>query len=132
MPSPTVEIKLEDILVAIQKDLNDLKNGVNDLKVSQAEIKGEIKTLDEKLTGQITALDQRLTGQITALDQRLTGQITALDQRLTGQINTLDEKVSGIGKRVENQEFLNRGVLTALIIALIAGAAKIFGWLPPA
>jgi len=110
MPNPTVEIKLEDILVSIQKDLGDLKNGVNDLKVFQAEIKGEIKTLDEKLTG----------------------QITALDQRLTGQIKTLDEKVSGIGKRVENQEFLNRGVLTALIVALIAGAAKIFGWLPAA
>jgi hypothetical protein len=53
-------------------------------------------------------------------------------ERLTGQIKTLDEKVSGIGKRVENQEFLNSGVLTALIVALIAGAAKIFGWLPAA
>ncbi|MBE9176689.1 hypothetical protein IQ225_17745 [Synechocystis salina LEGE 06155] len=90
MTSPTVEFKLEEILVSIQKDLNDLK-------VSQAEIKGEIKVLDEKLTGQIKALD---------------------------------EKVTGIGKRVENQEFLNRGVLITLIVALIAGAAKIFGWLP--
>jgi hypothetical protein len=97
MPNPTVEIKLEDILVGIQKDLKEIRDDLTDLKVSQAEIKGEIKTLDEKLSG---------------------------------QVKTLDEKVTGIGKRLENQEFLNRGILAALIVALIAGAAKIFGWLP--
>jgi len=97
MPNPTVEIKLEDILISIQKDLKEIRDDLTDLKVSQAEIKGEIKTLDEKLSG---------------------------------QIKTLDEKVTGIGKRLENQEFLNRGILAALIVALIAGAAKLFGWLP--
>jgi chromosome segregation ATPase len=97
MPNPTVEIKLEDILVSIQKDLKEIRDDLADLKVSQAEIKGEIKTLDEKLSG---------------------------------QVKTLDEKVTGIGKRLENQEFLNRGILAALIVALIAGAAKLFGWLP--
>jgi chromosome segregation ATPase len=97
MPNPTVEIKLEDILVSIQKDLKEIRDDLTDLKVSQAEIKGEIKTLDEKLSG---------------------------------QVKTLDEKVTGIGKRLENQEFLNRGILAALIVALIAGAAKLFGWLP--
>jgi len=33
----------------------------------------------------------------------------------------------------ENQtdwEFINRGVLVSLIVALIGGAAKLFGWLP--
>jgi Skp family chaperone for outer membrane proteins len=97
MPNPTVEIKLEDIFVSIQKDLKKIRDDLTDLKVSQAEIKGEIKTLDEKLSG---------------------------------QVKTLDEKVTGIGKRLENQEFLNRGILAALIVALIAGAAKLFGWLP--
>jgi hypothetical protein len=97
MPNPTVEIKLEDILVSIQKDLKEIRDDLTDLKVSQAEIKGEIKTLDEKLSG---------------------------------QVKTLDEKVTGIGKRLENQEFLNRGILAALIVALIASAAKLFGWLP--
>ena len=97
MPNPTVEIKLEDILVGIQKDLKEIRDDLTDLKVSQAEIKGEIKTLDEKLSG---------------------------------QVKTLDEKVTGIGKRLENQEFLNRGILAALIVALIAGAAKLFGFFP--
>ena len=42
----------------------------------------------------------------------------------------LDEQVSGIDKRLDNQEFLNRGILVAVIVALIGGAAKLFGWLP--
>ena len=108
MPNPTVEIKLEDILVSIQKDLKDIRDDLTDLKVSQVEIKGEIKALDEKLSG----------------------QVKILDEKLSGQVKTLDEKVTGIGKRLENQEFLNRGILAALIVALIAGAAKLFGWLP--
>ena len=108
MPNPIVEIKLEDILVSIQKDLKDIRDDLTDLKISQVEIKGEIKALDEKLSG----------------------QVKILDEKLSGQVKTLDEKVTGIGKRLENQEFLNRGILAALIVALIAGAAKLFGWLP--
>ncbi|MFM7578930.1 MAG: DUF4164 domain-containing protein, partial [Microcystaceae cyanobacterium] len=94
MPPTIVEVKLEDILAKIDSRLENIENGLTDLKISQVEIKGEIKALDEKLSG---------------------------------QVKTLDEKVTGMGKRLENQEFLNRGILTALIVALIAGAAKLFG-----
>jgi archaellum component FlaC len=108
MPNPTIEVKLEDVLAKIDSRLEHIENGLTDLKISQIEIKGEIKALDEKLSG----------------------QVKTFDEKLSEQIKTLDEKVSGIGKRLENQEFLNRGVLAALIIALIAGAAKLLGWLP--
>ena len=53
-----------------------------------------------------------------------------LDERLSGQINLLDEKVSGLGKRLENQEFTNRGILIGLIVVVLGGAAKFFGFLP--
>lgn len=73
---------------------------------------------------------ERLSGQIMALEEKLTGKITTLEEKLTGKISVLDEKVTGFGKRLENQEFTNRGILIALVVALIAGAAKLFGWLP--
>lgn len=92
-----IETDLKDILAKIDARLDRIEGTLNDLKISQAEIKGEINALDEKLSGQIKALD---------------------------------EKTTGIGKRLENQEFLNRGIATALIVALIAGAAKFFGILP--
>jgi hypothetical protein len=53
-----------------------------------------------------------------------------MEEKLSGQINVVDEKVTGLGKRLDFQEFVNRGILTALIVALIAGAAKYFGFMP--
>ena len=84
MPNPTVEIKLEDVLVSIQKDLKEIRDDLTDLKVSQAEIRGDIKVLDEKVTG--------------------------------------------IGKRLENQEFVSKGILGGLLLIVLGGAAKYFGF----
>jgi hypothetical protein len=36
-------------------------------------------------------------------------------------------KLKGIGKRIEFQEFVNRGVLIGLIVAILGGLAKMFG-----
>jgi chromosome segregation ATPase len=94
----------------------------------------------EKVDRQLTEMNQRLmklevgqaelSGDIKALDERLSGEIKALDERLSGDIKTLSEKVDGLGKRLDNQEFLNRGVVVAVLAALIAGGAKLFGFLP--
>ena len=86
MPPTIIETKLEDVLTKIDNRLERIENELINLKVSQTEIRGDIKTLDEKVTG--------------------------------------------LGKRLENQEFVNRGILTALIVALIAGAAKFLGLIP--
>jgi len=53
-----------------------------------------------------------------------------MEERLSGQINLLDEKVSGLDKRIENQEFTSRGILIGLIVVVLGGAAKVFGFLP--
>jgi len=53
-----------------------------------------------------------------------------MEERLSGQISLVDEKVTGLGKRLDFQEFVNRGILIALFVALIAGAAKFFGFMP--
>jgi hypothetical protein len=37
--------------------------------------------------------------------------------------------VLGLGKRLENQEFTNRGILIGLIVAVLGGSAKAFGFL---
>ena len=81
MPNPTVEIKLEDVLVSIQKDLKEIRDDLTDLKVSQAEIRGDIKVLDEKVTG--------------------------------------------IGKRLENQEFVSKGILGGLLLIVLSGLADL-------
>jgi len=49
---------------------------------------------------------------------------------IRGDIRTLDEKVTGLGKRLENQEFVNRSILVAIVATILAGAVKFFGLLP--
>ena len=56
------------------------------------------------------------------------GDIKTLDERLSGQIKALDEKVYGLSKRVDSVDFINRGVFVALIITILGGFAKIFGF----
>lgn len=82
----TIETDLKEIFTKLDQRLDRMEISLNELKVSQAEIRGDIKALDEK--------------------------------------------VNGIGKRLENQEFTNRGILVAVVIALIGGAAKFFGIFP--
>lgn len=43
------------------------------------------------------------------------------------KVEVLAEKVEGISKRLDTQEFINRGVIIGLILAVLGGFAKIFG-----
>ncbi len=38
----------------------------------------------------------------------------------------LEEKVDGLGKRMDGQEFLSRGILIGFLIALLGSFAKMF------
>ena len=64
LPTATIETDLKDILAKIDGRLDRIEANQNEFNVSQAEIRGDIKALDEK--------------------------------------------VSGLGKRLENQEFANK------------------------
>jgi len=100
-----------------------------DLKEIQTEFKQEFVKINQRLD----RIDENVTdlkvNQIR-MEERLSGHINLLDERLSGQINLLDKKVSGLGKRLENQEFTNRGILIGLIVVVLGGAAKVFGFLP--
>lgn len=140
-PQTTVTYSLEEILARIEDKIDtrfekvdrqfaEVNQRLTKLEIGQAELSGDIKALDERLSGEIRAMDERLSGEIRALDERLSGEIKSLDEKLSGDIKTLGEKVDGIGKRLDNQEFLNRGVAVAVLAALLAGSAKLFGFLP--
>ena len=105
MDNPVIQTDIADVLGQINQKLDKIDSRLTKLEVGQAEIKGDLKTVDEKLSGQIKAVDEKLSGQIKALDT----------------------KVEQLDKRVGNQEFANRGVLVGLIVAILGGAAKFFG-----
>ena len=90
MSNETATYSLEAVLTRIEGKIDSLQRDVNKLEIGQSELKGEIKTLDERLTTEI----------------------------------------KGLTARVANQEFTNRGILIALVVAILGGAAKLFGFLP--
>jgi hypothetical protein len=88
---------------------------------------------NETVTYSLEAVLTRIESKIDKIDERLTkleiGQ-AELKGELKGDIKVLDEKIEGLTVRVGYQEFTNRGILIALVVAVLGGAAKLFGFLP--
>jgi predicted nuclease with TOPRIM domain len=106
-----------------------------------------LSRLDQKIENQFTEVNQKMDRQFAEVNQKMEKQFTEVNKKLeiidgrlnkleigqaelSGEIKTLEEKVIGIDKRLDNQEFINRGVLVAVIIALISGVVKLFGFFP--
>jgi chromosome segregation ATPase len=102
--SLTIETELKDIFTKIDSRLERMEQGINELKLGQSEIKGEVKNLSTELRG----------------------EIKNLDEKLGGKINTLDTKVDGLSTRVGSQEFLSRTIVGGLVLIILGGAAKMF------
>ncbi|MEG3439682.1 DUF4164 family protein [Pannus brasiliensis CCIBt3594] len=84
-------------------------------------------TVTYSLEEVLTQINRKLDNlQKDVNDSRLETKVAI--QELKGDIKSLDEKVNGLSKRLDNQEFVSRGILVALVVAIIGGAAKLFGW----
>ncbi|MGK7872185.1 MAG: hypothetical protein AB4426_02360 [Xenococcaceae cyanobacterium] len=64
------------------------------------------------------------------LDQ-INQKLDKIDEKvdnLSIDMATVKTKLEGLEKRMDNQEFISRGVLIGLIIAIVGGFAKLFGF----
>jgi len=91
---------------------------------------------EQKVDRQFAEINQKMDRQFAEVNQKFTEvnqRLDKIDDRL-GKLEVsqaeLSQKVSGLDKRLDNQEFINRSVLVSLIVALIGGAVKLFGWFP--
>ncbi|REJ39580.1 MAG: DUF4164 domain-containing protein [Microcystis flos-aquae TF09] len=86
-----------------------------------------------RIESKIDSLEKRMDERFDKVEDRLTkveiGQ-AELKAELKGDIKVLDEKIEGLTTRVGYQEFTNRGILIALVVAVLGGAAKLFGFFP--
>lgn len=89
-----------------------------DLKEILGAIQGDLKEIRNDLT------ELKVSQQRDLIDLKVS------QAEIRGDIRALDEKVTGLGKRLENQEFVNRSIWVAIVATLLAGAAKLFGVLP--
>ncbi|MBD2291205.1 DUF4164 domain-containing protein [Microcystis wesenbergii FACHB-1317] len=96
-------------------------------------IESKIDSLEKRMDEKIDSLEKRMNERFDKVEDRLTkveiGQ-AELKAELKGNIKVLDEKIEGLTARVGYQEFTNRGILIALVVAVLGGAAKLFGFFP--
>ena len=91
-------------------------------------IETDLKEILSEFKQEFVKINQRLDKIDESVTDLKVNQVR-MEERLSGQINLLNEKVLGLGKRLENQEFTNRGILIGLIVAVLGGSAKAFGFL---
>jgi transketolase len=149
---PTLTYTLEEILSRLDQKIEKQFTEVNQ-KVDR-----QFAEVNQKMDRQFTEVNQKMDRQFAEVNQKMDKQFAEVNQKmdrqfaevnkkleiidgrlnkleigqaeLSGEIKTLEEKVIGIDKRLDNQEFINRGVLVAVIIALISGVVKLFGFFP--
>ena len=92
-------------------------------------IETDLKEILSEFKQEFVKINQRLDKIDETVTDLKVNQVR-MEERLSGQINLLDEKVSGLDKRIENQEFTSRGILIGLIVVVLGGAAKVFGFVP--
>jgi predicted nuclease with TOPRIM domain len=110
-----------------------LESVLKEIKDSIKEVNQKIDTLQKDVNQKIDSLEKKIDERFDKVEDRLTkleiGQ-AELKGELKGDIKVLDEKIEGLTVRVAYQEFTNRGILIALVVAVLGGAAKLFGFFP--
>jgi peptidoglycan hydrolase CwlO-like protein len=79
-------------------------------------------TIEQDLKEYLDRFEQKLD----KLEQKIDKVDEKVD-KLNIDMATVKTKIDGLDKRMENQEFLSRGVLIGLIVAILGGFAKLFG-----
>ncbi|MFM6896386.1 MAG: DUF4164 domain-containing protein [Microcystis panniformis] len=92
-------------------------------------IESKIDSLEKRMNERFDKVDERFDKVEDRLTKVEIGQ-AELKAELKGDIKVLDEKIEGLTARVGYQEFTNRGILIALVVAVLGGAAKLFGFFP--
>ncbi|MCW9682633.1 hypothetical protein FJR41_017845 [Dolichospermum planctonicum UHCC 0167] len=152
---PTLTYTLEEILSRLDQKIEKQFAEVNQKMERQftevnQKMDRQFAEVNQKMDRQFAEVNQKFTEvnqKFTEVNQKMDRQFAEVNKKLetidgrlnkleigqaelSGEIKTLEEKVSGIDKRLDNQEFINRGVLVAVIIALISGVVKLFGFFP--
>jgi predicted nuclease with TOPRIM domain len=133
----TLTYSLEEVLFRFEQKMDRQFAEVNQ------KMDRQFVEVNQKMDRQFVEVSQKMDRQSAEVNQKfvevnqklekIDGRLNKLEigqAELSGEIKTLDEKVSGISKRLDNQEFISRGILVSVIIALLGGAAKLFDLLP--
>ena len=123
----SLESFLEKLEQKIDKRFDDMDRKI-DYKFD--EVNRRIDKLSEETNQKFNNLSEETAQKFKQLSEEFTKRFDKIDERLNklevGQ-GKIEEKVEGLSKRVDFQEFINRGVLLALVVTILGGFAKFLG-----
>ena len=93
-----------------------------------ADILQELKSDQKEILKEVISLRQDLNETKTSLRQEI-NEVKVTLETVKGDIKALDTKVEQLNERIKNSEFTNRGVLIGLVVVILGGAAKLFGFM---
>jgi chromosome segregation ATPase len=89
-------------------------------------IESDLKEIFAKFDQKLDKLELKIDNVAKDVNE-LKVSVVETKAELKGDIKALDEKVNGLSKRLDTTEFVNRGILIGLIVAILGGFAKLFG-----
>ncbi|MCU0536576.1 MAG: hemolytic enterotoxin [Hydrococcus sp. Prado102] len=110
-----------------------------DLATILERIEAKIDRQYEQLNAKIDRQGEHLDGKIEKLDEKIDKLAEQFNERFSrlevGQVKveekliSLEDKIKIQDKRLDSIEFVNRGIFVGLILAVLGGFAKIFGFI---
>ena len=98
-----------------------------DLKEILTKLDSRFETLEKKLENWFEKLETKLDKVIVDVAEVKTN-LVRVEATFNGEIEGPSKDIQGISKRLDGQEFINRGVAIGLLVALLGGLAKLFGF----
>jgi len=121
MSDPNQEIK--DLILALDKKLEGIDRK---LEIQVTEIKSEIRLVKTDLEAKIDLTRNDLESKIQGARNELEAKIDLSRSSLEVKIAELSGKMDGYSKRLDQQEFISRGAIVALVVGVASGFIKYF------
>jgi DNA anti-recombination protein RmuC len=129
----TVTYSLEEILTRLEDRM------ITRFSEIEQKFDRRLDEVEQKFDKRLDEMEQKFDKRIDGVEQKFDKRLDEIDKKLdilqndgvdlkVGQAK-IEEKVEGLAKRIDNQEFVSRGILVGLIIAILGGTAKLFGFI---
>ncbi len=118
-----VESDLKDILLKLDNKLDHLQSDMTEVKISVAELKKDNQRLEEKINSTAKSLEDK----IEATDKKIDTTSKGLEDKIDALNKNLSDNVQNLSKRVDNSDFINRGIFVSLVITILGGFASFLG-----
>ena len=137
-----VEYDLKEILIKLDSRFETLETKLESrfekidskFEALEAKLESRFEKIDSKFEALETKLESRFEKLETKLDRvsvdvaDVKTNLVRVEATFKGEIEVLSKDIQGTNKRLDGQEFINRGVAIGLLVALLGGLAKLFGF----